>query len=231
MGEALDATWLHLSQADDVWAVVLTGAGQRHFCTGADMRSAVAEQDPGFTGRGETPWGDIPQDFWKPVICAINGVIAGGGWHFYWQSDFAIAADTATFLEPHVSVGWVPLREMLGLATRAPLGVVSRMAFLGTAERLSAQRAYELGIVTELVAVDHLTTRAVELGERISEQAPLAVRATKEALRRAFDIRFTMRELHNELAPVRDHIDRETHDGREGPQAFSEKRKPVWRGR
>lgn len=66
------------------------------------------------------------------MILAINGVVAGGGWHFYWQADIPIAADHATFLEPHASVGWVPLREMLGLATKAPFSVVMRMALMGT---------------------------------------------------------------------------------------------------
>src|SRR3990172_12663693 len=105
MGEALDAIWQHLSGDEGTRTVILTGMGDRHFCAGADMKAAVRSRDPSFQGRGVTPWGDIPEDFWKPVICAINGVVAGGGWHFVWQSDFAIAAEHATFLEPHVSIG------------------------------------------------------------------------------------------------------------------------------
>jgi enoyl-CoA hydratase/carnithine racemase len=231
MGEALDATWAHLAADDDTWAVVLTGAGRRHFCTGADMRAATRQQQPGFTGRGVTPWGDIPEKFWKPVICAINGVVAGGGWHFVWQSDFAIAVDNAAFLEPHVSVGWVPVREMLGLATRAPLSVVSRMAFLGTKERLSAQRAYDVGIVTELTTAETLVPRALELGEAICEQSPLAVRSIKEALHRAFDLRYTMRPLYDHMDLIRHHVDHESSDGREGPRAFAEKRPANWQGK
>jgi E-phenylitaconyl-CoA hydratase len=230
MGDALDATWLHLNKANDITVVVLTGAGTRHFCTGADMRVASKQHKPGFTGRGATPWGDIPEDFWKPVICAVNGVVAGGGWHFFWQSDFAIAVDDATFLEPHVSIGRVPLREMLGLATRAPLGVVSRMAFMGTRDRLTAQRAYELGIVTELVPADRLMPRALELADAISVQAPLALRAIKEALRRAHDPRYALRPLLDHMMLVRERVDR-GEDGEEGPRAFVEKRPPVWKGR
>jgi E-phenylitaconyl-CoA hydratase len=231
MGEALDATWAHIQKNDDLWAVVLTGAGQRHFCTGADMRVASRMSQPGFTGRGVTPWGDIPEDFWKPVICAINGVVAGGGWHFVWQSDFSIAVDHAEFLEPHVSVGWVPMREMLGLATLAPFGIVSRMALLGTKERLSAQRAYELGIVTELASAETLLPRAIELGEAICEQAPLAVRAIKETLHRAYDLRYTMRQVSDHMDVVRKYVDHQSQDGREGPRAFAEKRKPNWQGK
>jgi enoyl-CoA hydratase/carnithine racemase len=231
MGEALDATWAHLQKDDDTWAVVLTGAGNRHFCTGADMRAAVQQHQPGFTGRGVTPWGDIPENFWKPVICAINGVVAGGGWHFFWQSDFSIAVDDATFLEPHVSVGWVPLREMLGMATKAPLPIVARMALLGTKERLTAQRAYELGIVTELVSREQLMPRAIELAQAICEQAPLAVRATKEALVRAHDLRYTTRDLYAHMDVVRQYVDHDSDDGKEGPRAFSQKRPANWQGK
>lgn len=230
MGEALDATWKHLLEDDDTWAVVLTGAGTRHFCTGADMRAASMQRQPGFRGRGVTPWGDIPENFWKPVILAANGVVAGGGWHFFWQADFAIAADHATFLEPHVSVGWVPLREMLGLATLAPLGVVSRMALLGTSERMTAQRAFDLGIVTELVTAEQLVPRALELADMVCRQAPLATRATKEALKRAHDIRFTLRELQEHMGIVRHQVDHGSSDGREGPRAFAQKRQPEWKG-
>ena len=230
MGEALDATWEHLRLEEITKVVILTGAGRRHFCTGADMKAASFSSKPGFKGRGVTPWGDIPENFWKPVICAVNGAVAGGGWHFIWQSDFAIAADHATFLEPHVSVGWVPVREMLGLASRAPLGVVLRMAFMGSSERMSAQRAFDLGIVTELTPAERLLPRAVEIAEVIGEQAPLAVRAIKEVLHRAYELRFAQREIfaHGDL--LRKIVD-QSEDHREGPRAFAEKRKPVWKGK
>ena len=231
MGEALDATWAELKKDEDTWVVILTGAGDRHFCTGADMKAASRQSQPGFTGRGVTPWGDVPQDFWKPVIGAINGVVAGGGWHFVWQADFSIAADHPTFLEPHVSVGWVPLREMLGLASRAPLSIVFRMAFMGTRERLSAQRAYELGIVTELVPYERLMPRAIEIAQVICEQAPLAVRTIKEALHRAYDLRFAMREVFEQMDSVRRFVDHESEDGKEGPRAFAQKRRADWKAR
>lgn len=230
MGEALDATWAHLNSEDDIRAVILTGAGDRHFCTGADMRAASAAAKPGFKGRGVTPWGDIPENFWKPVLCAINGAVAGGGWHFVWQSDFSIAVENATFLEPHVSIGWVPVREMMGLANRAPLSVVLRMAFMGSAERMSAQRAYELGIVTEVVPADRLIPRAVEIAEIIAQQAPLAVRAIKEVLHRAYELRFAQRESFSYGDLIRKIVHR-SEDFKEGPRAFAEKRKPVWKGK
>ena len=194
------------------------------------MKAASAAAKPGFKGRGVTPWGDIPENFWKPVICAINGAVAGGGWHFIWQSDFSIAVEQATFLEPHVSIGWVPVREMMGLANRAPLSVVLRMAFMGSAERMPAQRAYELGIVTELVSPDRLIPRAVEIAEVIAQQAPLAVRAIKEVLHRAHELRFAQRDSFAYGDFMRRIVHR-SEDFKEGPRSFAEKRKPVWKGK
>ncbi len=230
MGEALDVTWEHLRGDDNIRVVILTGAGDRHFCTGADMKAASASAKPGFKGRGVTPWGDVPENFWKPVFCAINGVVAGGGWHFVWQSDFSIAAEHVTFLEPHVSVGWVPVREMMGLANRAPLSVVLRMAFMGSSERMSAQRAYELGIVTEVVPRDRLIPRAIEIAEVISQQAPLALMAIKEVLHRAYELRFAQREIFSYADMLRKRV-HQSEDFKEGPRAFAEKRKPVWTGK
>jgi enoyl-CoA hydratase/carnithine racemase len=218
--------WDRLDRDDAVHAVVLTGAGTRHFCTGADLKRASQASDAGFDR-----WPDVPEKFFKPVICAINGIVAGGGWHFVWQSDFAIASHGASFLEPHVSVGWVPLREMLGLAGRAAQGPIRRMAYMGSTERMNAERAYQLGIVTELVDAGALVARAMEIATTIARQAPLAVRLQKEAFQRAFDMRFAMRELYDHMHEKRVKVDWESEDGREGPRAFAEKRAPVWKGR
>jgi len=226
LASELIGLWKRLASDDDVNVVVLTGAGGRHFCTGADVKGAAESGDAGFES-----WPDIPEDFYKPVLCAVNGVVAGGGWHFLWQSDFAIASPNATFLEPHVSIGWVPLREMWGLALRAPQGPIRRMAYMGVNERMDAERAYQLGIVTELVDPERLVDRALEIGETIARQAPLAVRLQKEAFQRAFDFRFTQPDLYDELHRKRIKVDWESEDGKEGPRAFAEKRAPAWKGR
>ncbi len=222
----LIAVWEELSADDETKVVVLTGAGSRHFCTGADMQGAVRTGNAGFDH-----WPDIPEAFFKPVICAVNGVVAGGGWHFMWQADFAIASENATFLEPHVSIGWVPLREMLGLAMRAPQGPVRRMAYMGVTERMDAERAYQLGIVTEIVASEALLEHTFGIARTIAEQAPLAVKLQKEAFQRSFDLRFVLREVYDHMHEKRTQVDWESEDGREGPRAFVENRKPVWKGR
>jgi enoyl-CoA hydratase/carnithine racemase len=234
--DALNEIWETIEYDDSLKAVVMTGAGERHFCTGADMKwqaqlsrdEAIVRQTGGHLGK-TVRWPDVPKTMWKPVFLAINGVVAGGGWHFVWQTDFAIAVEDATFLEPHVSVGWVPNREMMGLATRAPFGVVMRMALMGTSERLSALRAYELGIVTELLPREQLIPRALEIGDKIAEQAPLAMRAIKESMHRAYGLEWAHAEALAYANLLRDMIDRGP-DAREGPRAFAEKRKPQWTG-
>jgi enoyl-CoA hydratase/carnithine racemase len=236
MREALNAIWQEVASDNDVRAVIMTGAGTRHFCTGADMKwqAQIARQEREGRGNGErvgrgVNWPDIPKTMWKPVFLAINGVMAGGGFHFLWQSDFAICSDNATFLEPHVSIGWVPVREMLGLATRAPISVVMRMALMGTSERLSAERAYQVGFVTEVVPQDQLLTRAFDIAEKIGAQAPLAVRAIKESMHRAYGLEWAHAEPLAHANTLRDIIHTSA-DTREGPRSFAEKRKPQWTG-
>lgn len=224
MGDELREVWNDANEDENIRVAIMTAAGNRFFCTGADAKAASQ-------GIAVTPWGDIPEDFWKPVILAINGMCGGGGWHWVWQSDFAICAENATFFEPHVSIGWVPLREMMGLANRAPLSVVLRMAFMGTKERMDAKRAYELGIVTEVVPYERLIPRATEIAEAIIEQAPLAVAAIKEILHRAYELRFAQREVFNHGELIRQWRDSQSDDHSEGPRAFAQKRKPVWTGK
>jgi enoyl-CoA hydratase/carnithine racemase len=224
MGQELTSAWNDANEDSTIRVVILTGAGDKFFCAGADAKAM---------SRGESigPFGDIPENFRKPVMLAINGICAGGGFHFVWQSDFAICAEHATFMEPHVSIGWVPLREMMGLAERAPLGVVFRMAFMGTKERMSAQRAYDLGIVTEVVAAERLMERAMEIAGCIAEQAPLAIEATKEILHRAFELRFAHRKELDHGILLREARTHHSEDYREGPRAFAERRKPQWKGK
>lgn len=236
MRDALNDIWSEVDRDDGVRVIVLTGAGTKHFCTGADMKwqaelsrdEAAVRATKGNVGRS-IQWPDIPDTLVKPVILAINGAVAGGGFHYVCQTDFAICADHATFLEPHVSVGWVPIREMLGLATRAPFAVVMRMAMMGTAERMDAARAYELGIVTELVPAERLLVRTLEVAETIARQAPLAVRAIKEMMHRAYSLEHASPALLAHAELLRDVVHRGP-DSKEGPRSFAEKRPPRWTG-
>ncbi len=120
---------------------------------------------------------------WKPVIAAVNGVCAGGGLHFVADADIVIAASDATFLDPHVSVGQVTAYEAIGLVRKMPVEAMMRMALIGRHERMSAQRAYELGMVSQVVdPPEQLRDEAQELAEKIARNSPAAMAATKRAL-------------------------------------------------
>jgi enoyl-CoA hydratase/carnithine racemase len=163
-----------------------------------------------------------------PVIVAVNGVCAGGGLHFVADADIVVAATTATFLDPHVSVGQVSGIEPPSLALRLPLGVVTRMAILGARERISAERAYELGLVSELLEPEDLVPRALELADLVAENSPTAVSSTRRVIRHLVD---ELLEPSMRLGWERVQAHWPHTDATEGPAAFTEKRAPEWRPR
>jgi enoyl-CoA hydratase/carnithine racemase len=162
----------------------------------------------------------------KPMICAVNGLAAGAGLDLITTSDIAIAATEATFFDPHVSIGIVSGREMVRLARVLPLNVAMRVALMGKHERVTAQRAYELGLVSELVPLPSLVERAWEIAETINRNAPLAVRGTRLAIRKGLSLPVYEAEVLAESHRLRVAA---TDDALEGPRAFTEKRDPVWK--
>src|SRR5439155_8904171 len=147
--------WRELSDDPEVRVIVNTGTGKA-FQTGLDMGQlardpAALREQSRRTKRFELRFTSWHNDVWKPVIAAVNGVCAGGGLHFVADADVVIAAATATFLDPHVSVGQASVYETIALAKKSPMEPVLRMAFVGRHERLSAARAYELGICSQVV--------------------------------------------------------------------------------
>ena len=141
--------------------------------------------------------------------------------------DIVIASVDATFFDPHVSIGLVSGREMVRLARVLPLNVAMRVALTGRHERLSAQRAYDLGLVTELVEPERLAERAREIATLINRNAPLAVRGTRLAIRKGLGLPLYEAELLAEA--FRERVTH-TDDAQEGPRAFLEKRQPEWTG-
>ncbi len=194
VGNAMDATmlaeleraWGELDADPGVRVIVNTGNGSA-FQTGLDVvqlstdRAALREQSRR-TRDAELRFTAWHNGVGTPVIAAVNGVCAGGGLHFVADADIVIAADEATFLDPHVSIGQVSAYETIGLIHKMPAGAVLRMALLGRHERLSAQRAHQLGMVSEIVPADQLRARARELAEGIAEADPSSLRRTKAAL-------------------------------------------------
>lgn len=237
-GNAMDATmlgeledaWHELDADADVRVIVNTGAGAA-FQTGLDVVQlsrdpAALREQSGRTKRAELRLTAIQNEVWKPVIAAVNGVCAGGGLHFVADADIVIAASDATFVDPHVSVGQVTAFETIALVRKAAMESISRLALTGRHERLSAGRAYELGIVSQVVdPPERLRPAAQELAAGIARNSPAAMRATKRALWGALESGLTAacRAGSRELAGLWGHPDQE-----EGPRAFAEKREPVW---
>jgi enoyl-CoA hydratase/carnithine racemase len=222
--------WTELDRDPEVRVIVHTGEG-RAFQTGVDVtelatdgvgmeryRKSVETFDLHFTS-----W---HQKVWKPVITAVNGICAGGGFHWVADADIVIAAGDAQFFDPHVSVGQVVAIEAIGLLRKMPVEAVMRMAFMGRHERMGAARALELGMISEVVdPPSRLRERAQELGETIAKNSPAAMAATKKALWEALELGLTdaCRAGAGHIVSLWGHPDQD-----EGPRAFAEKREPEW---
>jgi enoyl-CoA hydratase/carnithine racemase len=228
--EAYDAA----ERDDDVWTLLVTGNG-RAFCAGADVGDIspdgrVVYDDPYLTTypQWEAPQEGTPpfRTMTKPVLTAVNGLCCGAGLDLVTTADIAIASDRAEFFDPHASIGLVSGREMVRLARVLPLNVTMRLALMGKHERLSAQRVYELGLITEVVEHDRLLERALEIAAIVNRNAPLAVRGTRLAIRKGLDMPLHEAEILAEA--YRERVVR-TDDAQEGPKAFMEKRAPEWK--
>lgn len=237
MLKELPQVWEDVKNDSDIWVAIVTGAGDRAFCTGADVKEMSElgiergyPSDVVFDASGE-PIFRITQrhnDVWKPTIVAINGICAGGGLHFVADGDIVICSENAQFFDPHVTVAQVAALESIGLSRKIPLEIVLRMVLTGAAERISAQRAYEIGMVSQVVPLPELMPTATKIAEKILQNAPLAIRGTLKAIWKGLEL-----PLHDALTQGW-HLIMEnwhTEDWKEGPRAFAEKRKPEWKAR
>jgi enoyl-CoA hydratase/carnithine racemase len=225
------------AEADDnVWITIVTGTG-RAFCTGADVGEIpddgrVIYDEPYLSthAQWEAPQEGTPpfRTMTKPVVAAINGLCCGAGLDWVTTGDIVIASERAEFFDPHVSIGLVSAREMVRLARVLPTNIAMRLALTGKHERMNAERAYQLGLVSEVVEHDRLLERAREIAALVNRNAPLAVRGTRLAIRTGLDV--PMHEAEIMAEAFRERVVR-TDDAKEGPQAFMEKRDPVWRCR
>lgn len=231
MFRELEAAWSHLDGDPEVRVIVNTGAG-RAFQTGLDIVQLSRDPDALREQSGRTRRADLRMTAWhngvhKPVIAALNGVCAGGGLHFVADADIVIASSDATLVDPHVSVGQVTAFEAIALCRQSPMEAIMRMALIGRHERLSAERARQLGIVSEVVEPpERLRDVAQALGETIARNSPAAMAATKRALWGALELGLTdaCRAGAKELVSMWGHPDQI-----EGPAAFAERRAPQWR--
>ncbi|HWP57802.1 MAG TPA: enoyl-CoA hydratase-related protein [Candidatus Acidoferrales bacterium] len=225
--DALLQAWKDFNGDDGVWVAIVTGAGDRAFCVGGDLKERAA-RDRGEGGRQQgrlLPSLTFGLGIWKPVIAAINGYCLGGGFQLAQSCDIRIAADHAllgvTEVKRGMAAPWtVDLAKMIGLAHALEIAL--------TGEHITAQRAYEMGFVNKVVPGKELMNEAERWARILVENAPLAVRGLKELLYRCVAL---PQEQAEAIARHIVHPVLASEDIKEGPRAFAEKRKPVWRGR
>ncbi|ROM33935.1 enoyl-CoA hydratase [Pseudomonas poae] len=193
MRRDFEDVWKRIREDDEVHAVVLRAAEGRAFSTGADVKTALTENILG----SDNPWnvsdpgdslGPRSNQVWKPVVTAVHGLCCAGA--FYWlnESDIIICSDDAQFFDPHVSYGMVCAVEPIGMSYRLPLQEVLRMSLLGNDERLSAQTALRIGLVSEVVELGNLWARAHDLAAKIANKPPAAVQGTVRAIWESLDM-------------------------------------------
>jgi crotonobetainyl-CoA hydratase len=210
---------------------IITGAGERFFCAGWDLKAAAEGEDAttdfgvgGFGGLQELP------DLNKPVIAAVNGIACGGGFELMISADIIVAAEHATFALPEINAGTLADAATIKLPKRVPYHVALEMLLTG--RWMDAEEAAGWGLVNEIVAAESLMNRAREIAQLLAEGPPLVFAAIKETVRATQCMTFQNSiDMLNaqELETVRKLYNSE--DMREGALAFAEKRNPVWKGK
>jgi enoyl-CoA hydratase/carnithine racemase len=222
MRTELGEAWALVRSDPAIRVAIITGAGDRAFCVGQDVKATVAE---GKT-RNKVSGSRAHHDVYKPVICAVNGLCVGGGLHHVAESDLVICADHAQFLDTHCAVGNVFALEAVGLARKIPLNMVMQLALMTREAPITAERAYQIGLVNEVVPRERLMPRALEMAAHIATLSPATVQASLKAiweslnvgLRNAKDVGWRYILHHQQNHP----------DYMEGMKAFGEKRAPNW---
>ncbi|MDR5770897.1 MULTISPECIES: enoyl-CoA hydratase-related protein [unclassified Caballeronia] len=206
---------------------IVTGAGERAFCVGTDLKALAASGDH---TKPATGFAGITHrfDLYKPLIAAVNGLCLGGGMEILAACDLGVAADHAQFGLPEPRVGLAALGG--GLLQRLPrqIGMKDAMGLVLTGNRISADEARRIGLLNEVVPAAELMKRARALAEDILACAPLAVQASKQVMLQSLAQANLAATLHEDYPLARRMLDSD--DAREGPKAFAEKRKPNWTG-
>lgn len=231
----LNQAWIDFRDDPDLWVAVITGAGDKAFCAGADLKGLAeyyrsmtpiqrrmkSEKEPGLGGITRH------LEIYKPIIAAINGYCLAGGLELALACDLRIASENASFGLTEVSRGIIP---GAGGTQRLPrlIGPAKALEMILTAERIDALEALRVGLVNRVVPAEELLPVAMAMAEKISRNAPLAVQAAKEAVYRGLEMPLDQGlRLEQFLAePVR-----QTEDAQEGPRAFVEKRSPKFKGK
>lgn len=206
---------------------IVTGAGERAFCVGTDLKALDATGDH---AKPSTGFAGITHrfDLWKPLIAAVNGLCLGGGMEILAACDLAVAADHAQFGLPEPRVGLAALGG--GLLQRLPrqIGMKDAMALVLTAKRIPADEARRIGLINEIVPAGELMNRARALAQEVLACAPLAIQASKQVMLTSLTHANLASTMHADYPLAQRML--ASDDAREGPKAFAEKRLPRWTG-
>jgi enoyl-CoA hydratase/carnithine racemase len=223
MSAALD----ELVDDDDLRVIVLTGAGDRAFCAGMDLKAFASGSAGSIGGSTGGFAGFVRRDIPVPVIAAVNGPALAGGFELVLACDLVVAAEHAVFGIPEVKRGLIAAGGgLVRLPKRLPMAMAMELALTG--DPISATRAQELGLVNAVVPADRVLEEALAFAGRITENAPLSVRHSRLLTKQAAEV------TEAEAWDLSDAATREVFtsaDAREGPIAFAEKRAPNWQGR
>jgi enoyl-CoA hydratase/carnithine racemase len=224
----LDEIWNDFERDPDLWVGILTGAGDKAFSAGNDLRY-TAEHGMGAVRFPDSGFGGLTSrlNCWKPLIAAVNGYALGGGFEMALACDIIVAADHARLGLPEARVGLMP---GAGGVHRLPRMIPQKIAmgYILTARHMTAQDAHRLGVVNEVVPLAELMPTALRWANQILECAPLSVRAAKQAamLGLGYPLEIAVERHYTEVNRMLS-----SEDTIEGPRAFAEKRKPNWKGR
>ena len=225
MSNALDAAFDEFTNDDGLWVAILTATGDKVFSAGFDLKEAIPRLLQGDMMGYEEPHRRQFSTVYKPIIAAINGACIAGGVEMIAGTDLRVAVEHATFSLGEVRWGLVPMGgSHIRLPRQIPWAIA--MELLLTGEPISAQRAYEVGMLNAVVAKDELMSKAMEYAEAICKNGPLAVRTAKEIAVRSLGLEagFVLeRELGARVLA--------SEDAHEGPAAFAERRPPRFKGR